>query len=64
MGRLEDKHAVPALIGVLERPKEAEDVKKAAARALGVILGQPLTLEAKVWRSRAADAGVPGMTGN
>jgi HEAT repeat protein len=58
LGLLGDKNAVMPLIAVLERDSEELDVRKAAARSLGVIMGQSPTLDAKEWRRRAVEAGL------
>ena len=61
LGRLGDIDAVFYLVELMEREDEKEDVRKACARSLAVILKQPLTFDSATWRSRAAEAGVPGM---
>jgi len=60
LARVGDLDAVPNLIAVLERKDEEEDVKKAAARALSVLLQQRMTLDPEEWRAHAATAGLPG----
>ena len=62
LGRLGNRNACTALIAVLERDKETDDVRKAASRALLALLGGGSSLEAKDWRERAAAAGVAGFT--
>ena len=54
LGRVEQITAVPSLIGVLERKGEANDVKKAASRALAAILKKKPSLEPGYWREAAA----------
>jgi hypothetical protein len=63
IGRLNDPDGVPYLIGILEDKTEKVDVQRAAAKALGEIMGTTEidSLEPGVWRSAAAkmkmDAG-------
>jgi HEAT repeat protein len=55
LGRLHDPDGVPYLIGVLENRDEAADVRRAAAKALGEIMGTTEidSLEPEVWRDAA-----------
>lgn len=45
------EETVPSLIRLLEDPKEQEDVKAAAADALGTITGQAFGAEAEPWKA-------------
>jgi hypothetical protein len=56
IGRLSDPDGVPYLIGVLEDKTEKIDVQRAAAKALGEIMGTTDidSLEPGVWRSAAS----------
>ena len=55
LGRLNDPDGVPYLIAVLEDHEEKVDVKRAAAKALGEIMGTTEidSLEPGVWRDAA-----------
>jgi HEAT repeats len=62
IGRLNEPDGVPYLIGVLEDKTEKVDVQRAAAKALGEIMGTTEidSLEPSVWRAAAAKMKIEG----
>jgi HEAT repeat protein len=62
LGRLNDPDAVPYLIGVLDDRNEHEDVRRAAAKSLGEIMGTTDidSLEPGVWRDAANRMKIEG----
>jgi HEAT repeat protein len=62
LGRLNDPEAVPYLIGVLDDHGERDDVKRAASKSLGEIMGTTEidTLDPSVWRNAAKKMHIEG----
>jgi HEAT repeat protein len=60
IGRLGDPDGVPYLLSILENQDEKVDVKRAAAKALGEIMGTTTidSLDACVWRDAAEKMGM------